>query len=273
MYLRHSLLCLSASLLLLASCAAPTPPSSFPAVSSPSAPAQDAPLTAETLEGCAVSDLDAFLAADGPCALLLGQVPEAGLILYGLHPDLGGGVILRQGEDLFPFEQRFLPDESPRLPDLWWADFDGDGSSELAVNYLTLNTADQHIFELHLYRPEEGGWTDAALRAGDWEPALLDGVKYQFDPLSVAVALTAGESSLLYYLEDLPDPDPGQPLTFQGQTYFREENGRITAVFSIGLRLSGWEEPHYFARLLADVVYDGAALSLSGFVLESNYAA
>ena len=248
MYLRHSLLCLSASLLLLASCAAPTPPSSFPAVSSPSAPAQDAPLTAETLEGCAVSDLDAFLAADGPCALLLGQVPEAGLILYGLHPDLGGGVILRQGEDLFPFEQRFLPDESPRLPDLWWADFDGDGSSELAVNYLTLNTADQHIFELHLYRPEEGGWTDAALRAGDWEPALLDGVKYQFDPLSGAVALTAGESSLLYYLEDLPDPDPGQPLTFQGQTYFREENGRITAVFGIGLRLSG-------------------------FVLESNYAA
>lgn len=271
MYLRHSLLCLSASLLLLTSCAAPTPQSSFPAASSPSAPAQDAPLTAETLDGCAVSDLETFLALDGPGALLLGQVPEAGLTLYGLNPGLGGGVILRQEEDLFPFDQRFLPDESPRLPDLWWADFDGDGSSELAVNYLTLNTTDQHIFELHLYRPEEDGWTDTALRAEDWVSTLEDTVGYQFDPISGGVSLTAEESSLLYYLEDLPDPDPAQPLTFQGQTYFREEDGRITAVFGIGLRLSGEEEPFYFARLLADVTYDGASFSLSRFTLEPSY--
>lgn len=222
----------------------------------------------------ALADPEAFLTGTGPRIIRLGSAEELGLDLYGLSGHYGGGVLLvpAAGEPQWS-DQTFLPEEAPILPILWQGDYDGDGDDELAVDYLTVNSAAEHIFELHLYDRTEGHWTDAALRAADWEGALLEQIGYTFDAHTGQVDLTVDGSDSTCWLEEQPDPDPERPLTLQGETYFREEDGRITAIFGVGLRLTGVEEPWQFARLLADVDWNGEALSVGHLRLETNYGA
>lgn len=268
-----------AALLLLSACTpkdAPSQPTPSSPIASTPAPtslwweqwrADDLPETDATVEDVLASTPDQLFR--------LGHVPDSELALYapgGLAGDAEyAGVLLQSGKHLTHFEQVYLSAASPRLPDLWWDDFDGDGQKELAVNYLTENSENRHIFELHIYRPDGNAWVDCGFFAANWEEQLLEQVTYTFDPVSGQVTAALSGSDAFFYLEDQPDPVSDAPLTLQGMTFFRRDGSHLTAVFGLGVRLIGEDTPYYFGNLLADLAYNGTSFSLENLRLETNF--
>lgn len=264
-------------LLALTACSAQPAPSAAPPVTSESpnpspaaTPAADwwEGLTAEDLPGT-VTDAADVVAGSGE-VYLLSELPEEDISLYGYGSDTLTGVLLRQGSFLSHWEEPYLAAENPAAPQLWWDDFDGDGENELAVQYLTENTAQRHLARLHLYRPGESGWEDWPLDLSAQTEALLEGLTCVFDEDSGMVQITSGSLSTAAYLEDLAEPLSDEPLTAGDNVFFRREGAHITAVLPLGLTRTG-QDPLLFASALCAVVPRDGALTLELEGLETLY--
>ena len=144
------------------------------------------------------------------------------------------------------------------------ADFDGDGSGELAVKYLLANGASSLVYELHIYEPQpDGGWTDHSLTEREIDALLSAAVEYRFDAAAgIATASVPGEDASYRLGDQDPNPVEDYALSFTGRTFYRYEDGSFTGVFGAGLCLQGLETLQYFATVTADVVYDGNGFSL-----------
>lgn len=226
-------------------------------------------------EGVTVDDLPAVPAAPeeilagAQAFYLLSELPEQDIALYGyggsvLEDADFSGVLLRRGDTLTPFDQAYLPAVEPVLPELWWADFDGDGASELAVKYMIRNHTRSHVFELHFYAPEEGGgWSDCGLTDSDADALLAQQVAYAYDPGSRTITAALPDERVSYRLGDQdPEPAGDAPLCFLDRTFYRYRDGSFTGVYGTGVLLQGLGTPCYFASVTADVRYDGASVSL-----------
>ncbi|BDF70377.1 hypothetical protein CE91St41_23960 [Oscillospiraceae bacterium] len=205
---------------------------------------------------------------------LLAELPDQNIALYGYGGSDGeapSGVLIRRGEVLSHFDQRYLPPEEPLLPELWWGDFDGDGTEELAVKYLVENHAQQTIFELHIYEPDGEGWIDRPFTAEDYVEQLTAAVTATYEPLARRVVAEAGGFEASFYLEDLPAPDGDPPpLSFVTRVFYRYEDGHFVGVYGTGVMLKGMGGPLLFALTLGDVAYDGEGFTLENLELEST---
>lgn len=67
--------------------------------------------------------------------LLLGEVPEADVALYCENDEARSRACLRYGTHFQAFDQQACPDPTV-LPQLLWADWDGDNQPDLTVRYL-----------------------------------------------------------------------------------------------------------------------------------------
>lgn len=260
--------------------AEPTPP---PAASPSPTPALEAPPTEtpeplwwdvspEELPDTAAAA--AAVAAGGEDFYLLGQLPEQDIALYGRglrNPEDGGcsGVLLRRGDTLTPFQQRYMPLTDPALPELRWVDLDGDGAEELAVKYMLENNSSQNIFQLCVYEPQEdGGWTDHVLAGADISSLLSGCVDYRYDSAARTVtASLAGSAASVLLSGQNQTPQSGYALCFEDRMFYRFEDGQYTGVYGVGVRLQGAEEPRYFATVTAQVVYSGGGFQLTNFSL------
>ena len=282
--MKRRLVPLLAIALVLSACgrapeAAPTaPPPAAPASQTPEAPPSPTPEPEPPWwEGITVDDLPDTPAtaeevlAGGQDFCLLARLPGEDIALYGSSaPAPGGraGVLLRRGDTLTPFDQVYLPDEAPALPQLWWDDFDGDGGAELAVKYLIRNHAGSHVYELHIYEPEGEGWIDHGLTDRDADALLSELVTCRYDAAGHTVTASVPGGSASYPLgEGGPEPQAGGTLTFVDRTFYRYEDGSFTGVYGVGALLQGLDDPRYFASVTADVVYDGAGFSLENLQL------
>lgn len=266
-------------LLALTACSAqPAPSATQPAPSeSPSAAPSTAP-EADWWEGLTADDLPdtvtdpADVVAGSGELYLLAELPEEDISLYGYGSAALTGVLLRRDSVLSHWEEPYLAAENPAAPTLWWDDFDGDGENELAVQYLTENTAQRHLARLHLYRPGESGWEDWPLDLSAQTEALLEGLTCVFDEDSGMVQITSGSLSTSAYLEELTGPVTGDSLTAGDNIFFRREGARITAVLPLGLARTG-QDPLLFASALCAVVPRDGALTLELEELETLYGA
>ena len=254
--------------------ASPAPP----AVSTPAAPVSPMPSPQPDSgplwwEDISFSDLPSAcsepedISAGSGGIYLLASLPEQELSLYGYGGEMDGapcGILIGQGTGLSPFDQVYLSAESPALPELWWNDFDGDGSGELAVKYLLANGASSLVYELHIYEPQpDGGWTDHSLTEREIDALLSAAVEYRFDAAAgIATASVPGEDASYRLGDQDPNPVADYALSFTGRTFYRYEDGSFTGVFGAGLCLQGLETLQYFATVTADVVYDGNGFSL-----------
>lgn len=255
--------------------AAPSP-SALPAASPTSAPSP-APLWWEEIS-CA--DLPSEPSApedirpDSGAVYQLAVLPEQEITLYGYGGSDGeapSGILIGSGITLSHFDQRYLPAENPALPEVWWADFDGDGSEELAVKYFVENHAQLSVSELHIYEPDGAGWRDHPFTAEDYVEQLTAAVAVRYEPLARRVVAEAGGFEAAFYLEDLPAPDGDPPpLSFVTQVFYRYEDGHFVGVYGTGVMLEGVGAPLLFALTLGDVVYDGEGFTLENIKLEST---
>lgn len=202
-----------ALLFLLCACAPKYGPTPSPAVSTPPPTPIATPTPSQGLVwgvnfGLEDIRLDQLPTAPGIAARedltyphydLLAQLPEEELFLYGLTLDSGEGLLLRRGPILQYFNQPYTLGGEV-LPDLFWADFDGDGAYELAVRSLEILEETHACYHLHLYSWDGAVWTDCP-----FDPQLLSAsglgeftdLFFQIEGTSIVVTLGFSDHSSL----------------------------------------------------------------------------
>ena len=251
------------ALLLLAACGAHPAPTQTPPQDTSSSPTP-APTPARWWSDIDSTQLPVQTGINAdlngvPCRLV-GSVDGQDIALYCGMDEEEGGWLLRYGThvDYFPAPISAPPETPPRLT---WADFDGDGSEELAVLfYNTPQAADLHVYEW------DDGWTDLFFDAACYEPQLNDLLRWHISDKQVN--LFCGTAAIHYTLG--PD-DTGRvaPLShFDDLRFYRIQDTSITAVFGTGIQVD--DHPRYIADLSAQVLYDGSTFSLANPVLNET---
>lgn len=271
------------ALLLLSACTGETAVSPSPSQSAPVSSVQpsavppsssEAPEEPAWWEDISADDLpDTLSAAEdieaGSGSLYrLAELADQDIALYGYGGDSDGapcGILLAQSDTLTPFDQIYLSAEHPMLPQLRWEDLDGDGSEELAVVYLVSNSAEDSVFELHVYQPQsDGSWNDCGLLSDYYAPLLADLLTFSYDHEENTVTITAGTEKISAWYDGPSEPDGLAPVG--NLVFFRWEDGAYTAVF--GLQITAEDaSPMDIGTLTARVTYDGESLTLKDFQL------
>lgn len=149
-------------------------------------------LTLEDLNG-APEYRQAFLYA--PTLSVIARVPEQDITLYTV-PWLDGTpmICLRQGGRFQLFAQEWGEVRSAR-PTPVSADWDGDGTQELAVTYLTGWGTGVSCDELHIYEPTPEGWLDVPLDNGIPTNAVNAALAFSISDGGHVLNLTCGEDA------------------------------------------------------------------------------
>ena len=209
-----------------------------------------------------LADPNDLFSEDSPQVYLLGCKLSEELYLYGLNDGYGGGILLRQGEELTHFDQAFASPEAPALPELYLTDTDGDGQEELAVRYLMEAQGDRITYDLHIYRYTEGTWSDLAVTHEVCAQKALDEVTTAYDTGTGQFTLSYGSTSAVYQVPSQHQSDPGQ-LTLD-TCFFREQDGVFTVVLGARLDATGV----LFANVLATVDCEGDDFTLRDIRVE-----
>lgn len=216
--------------------------------------------------GGEVAEIVAEQSVDGAALFLIAQIPESDTWLYGVcGPGQESSLILRVGARWEQFDIPFLP-PAPILPQIYYGDFDGDMTLELAL--LTCGGgADVSVCGLNVVEfGDGGGWSALAFDPADYTAILDQSVGCAYDPETNVATLQAGESSLTLNFTDWGYPEPGEPVTAAcgGAVSFTVDGDAIYGSFSVGV-----DAPNVpagamssVAGVSADVVYTGSAFGL-----------
>ncbi len=264
--IRNVILLISIAALLTGCFPAPTPSPSAPAA--PSEEVRGLQVTPSQAPWASLSpddlptqeeELSTFFAQSSPSICLLGSVEAAHVSLYGLNHGYGAGILLWDGNILTHFDQSFA-----ELPQLWWADFDGDGQEELAVRYL-IEQNDQGVcaYDLAFYRPSQSGWVCCPVSRDLCADRLLEKLDTSWDDRTHILTLTcAGQQVTIPFPEDR---SPGR-LVVGHMCLFYEEANRFSAVLDVwipSLSLSA-------ATLRTEILYDGETFQFQNICLDFN---
>ncbi len=203
-------------------------------------------------------DLGSFLAKSSPAVCLLGKVEEAEVTLYGLNPGHGGGVLLRDGDHLVHFDQRFWD-----RPELAWDDFDGDGGKELTALYLAEKDGDSPAYDLVFYRPDGDSWSACAVSHGDCAQTVLDQVDTDWNERTHTFSLSyAGQQVSRAF----PDGVAPGKLVLGHLCLFHRDSTRYSVV------LDAWSEVlgETLAVFRAEIVYQDGAFQLQNLRMDAD---
>lgn len=198
---------------------------------------------------------------DGPVCLAL--LSDADIGLYG-DGDPTAGVLLRKGDYVQFFPQTYATARYT-LPELNWADIDGDGENELAVKYLVEDTEGDIVYELHIYEWDGTAWTDHPFTQAEFTPLLEGLVTYRYE--DDYVTLTVGSSTDRLWYEGEEEPVGLAPIG--DLVFFRQEGDGYVVIFGLRLELSGGGAGYDAATLTAQLSYDGESFALSDYALET----
>lgn len=252
---KQLLIALLCTLALLPACGKEEEPLNWtpsPATPQPTATAtadEDAPWSSLTVDDLPTSlaDPSGLFSEESPQVYLLGCKLSEDLYLYGLNDGYGGGVLLRQGENLAHFDQAFASPQSPALPELYLTDTDGDGQEELAVRYLMAAQGDRIAYDLHIYRWMDGTCSDLAVTHEVCAEKALAEVTVDYDSSTGKFTLSYGATSAVYQVPGQYQSNPGQLRL--DTCFFREQDGVFTVV--LGVRLDTTDV--LFANVLATI--------------------
>lgn len=185
---------------------------------------------------------------------LLAQLVEDDIYLYGMNDN--AHVLLRQGEQRALLEWQYL---TPRLilPEMKFADFDGDGGKELAVILYTGSGTGISIEELHIVTWQGNTATDHCYQAQDYQKEMLEQVKWLYDAENSKATLHCGYLDVYLTEQAGSHYDEVEGLAaFGDQVDFEvTENDKIKVKFAVGLSRTGWDMPDYIGEITAQVVY------------------
>lgn len=200
--------------------------------------------------------------SDDPEAIyLLGELPEDDIYLYGLGDK--AHVLLRQGEQRALLDWAYI---TPRLilPEMKFADFDGDGSKELAVILYVGSGTGISVEELHMVSWRGTEAVDHLYRDADYQNQLAEQVKWSYDAENEKATLHCGyldvylpEGANTHYAEVQGIADFGEQVSFE-----LGEDGQIKAKFALGLRRPDRATPDYHGVISADVTYRNGKFSM-----------
>lgn len=240
-------------------------PSVNPTVSVPAATPSPTPekswwegRTAERLPAEAAS-VGSIASLDGPVCLAL--LPQEDIGLYG-DPDPTLGILLRKGEHLQFFPQTYATTRYT-LPELAWANVDGDNDKELTIKYLVEDLDGNIVYEWHVYEWDGTEWTDRGFTPDIYRPILEELISYAYK--DGVVTISAANDSVTAHYDGDKAP---QGLAPPGElVFFRYDGDTLKVVFGLRLALSN-EKTSDIATLTATLTYDGDGFSMSNYYLE-----
>lgn len=253
-------------LLLLSGCgartAAPSPTSSppIPTAVVPAPPSTPTPGTDTWGEDIPADKLPLELGGlyeDGPVSLVVtASIPEEGIALYTVRKEgqSMGKRLLRHGNFLQVVGTSGLTSDTITYPVFQWADFDGDGATELATVEEVYTTTTLTLYEWDGYH-----WTSHPYTTYEED---LHGV-LNFTQSGRSASLTYGGQSATYTMGP-GGKQMGEELTFGGAQkiaiFSVDAKNTITAVFGVGAKVDG--EAMLFATVSAEVEYEDQSFTL-----------
>ena len=192
---------------------------------------------------------------------LLAQLPEDDIYLYGLSDKRH--VLLRQGEQRALLDWEYI---TPRLilPEMQFADFDGDGGKELAVILSNGSGTGVSIEELHFVNWLGTEAIDHVYDAEEYQKQLSEQVSWRYDAQNHKATLHCGYLDV--YLNDGLGTryDEVQSIApFGEQVDFElREDGRIKVNFALGLLRPEEVVPDYHGAISAEVTYSKGKFSM-----------
>ena len=200
--------------------------------------------------------------SDDPNAIyLLSELAEDDIYLYGLGDKTH--VLLRQGEQRALLDWEYI---TPRLilPEMKFADFDGDGAKELAVILYNGSGTGISIEELHMVSWRGTEAVDDVYQADEYQKQLAEQVGWRYDAINKKATLHCGylDVYLLEGAETHYDEVEGI-ADFCGQVDFEcDEDGKIKAKFALGLLRPEQAAPDYHGVISAEVTYHKGKFSM-----------
>ena len=235
----------------------PAPPLEPPPSATPEYPHYDPPLT---------NVLD-----DWGHLPLWAKIPSENIYLYGVQPD--GYILYQDGFGTYFNWQGITPRRI--LPELKYADFDGDGEKEVAVALCVVTGTGFQQMELHVLEKELSlnNWmpryTDFSLSGEDlipWFRELATAtqpnengiVTFSFEGFEYQISLTEQERTE----GGTVTMSVGDIIEFQF-----EDDGRIRVIIPVGFVFESWAAVNYFAEMGADVIFNGESFTLKNHSL------
>ena len=137
------------------------------------------------------------LMASSESAPLLAALPQEGLYIYATDSTVAQGVLVKYDGLLQYFPWRFTPQLAQ--PDLYVADYNGDGVKDIAFTYVSSYGETQRRENLHVLLRGEGGFEDRVYSA---EKAAIEasGKMYVDNPEQDQFVAHAGETQQAFTL-------------------------------------------------------------------------
>ena len=204
------------------------------------------------------AELGSFFAASSPQVCLLSQVEALDLAFYGLNPGYGGGILLRDGEALFHFDQEFGD-----LPEIRMGSFSGGEEEELAVVWPLRSSQSRDLTQdLVFYSPSREGWTACPV---SWD-ACVELISGEMDldwndKLHTLTLSFRGQSAVSQFPAEVA---PGR-LTLGHMCLFYESQGTFY------MTMDAWSDvlEESLAVFRAEVAYDGEDFTLKNLQMDS----
>lgn len=200
--------------------------------------------------------------SDDPEAIyLLAKLPEEDIYLYGLGDK--SHVLLRQGEQRALLDWEYI---TPRLilPEMHFADYDGDGGKELAVVLYVGSGTGVSIEELHIVNWRGAEAVDHLYQPQDYENQLAEQTQWSYDADNKKATLHCGYLDV-YLLEgaDTHYDEVEGIADFSSQVNFElTDDGKIKARFALGLLRPEQASPDYHGVINAEVSYRKGKFSM-----------
>ncbi|MCM1182168.1 MAG: hypothetical protein NC337_02200 [Roseburia sp.] len=203
--------------------------------------------------------------------VILDRVQDTDIVLYGLSGF--DGMALRDGGHVYPLE---VPWAAPRIvtPEVYAADYDGDGEREYAVTTVVFTGTGVHVGQLYIVEPSAGLGEIAS--CGDMWPAqelnarITTEYDAEWDLLEVSVDGAYRATLGVKRLEEFYG-SACRGLAWGDQMTFTERNGQLWLCAETGILLEDMVTPvdGYWFRVTAPVLYDASgAFSLGDIHLE-----
>ncbi|MCL2883884.1 MAG: hypothetical protein FWF49_00170 [Oscillospiraceae bacterium] len=206
---------------------------------------------------------------------LYGMIKSENIYLYGIDSAGGQGMVLFQEGQATYFDWPDL--EKYWMPELAYADYNGDGNKELAISLGSGGGTDTSQMDLHILTIQktvyDGGgyalsYTDHALFANDvntWYGGKFTG-RWLADGKSIAIDFDGKEYTTTNDL-DINEAGTGavQKMVYENIVEFHiDESGKITVRIGIGAVFERKPTPYLLGIINGSVVFDG-----NGFHLEN----
>ena len=206
--------------------------------------------------------------ADVPAAeehfSLIASLPEDDIYLYGILPH---GVVLYQDGTGRCFDWAGMSGPRTVMPQLKYADFDGDGIKEIAEIECIGTGTGVHVTALHMLKIDKNkaeGYFARIQKYKEYTATVEDLLDEKDFVYKNGTAFYKGEA--IGFGERNEEGGDAVGLHFSSIVYFSfDESGNFICKTSVGYQYENWATPAFFTQMIMNISFDGEGFNIDNY--------